>query len=365
MLKQLSFKRILTVVGIAIGVYVFFKYIFTLLLPFVIALAIAFVLNIPVKILKKRTGLSPKILSGILVCTVLFLLGFIIFLAFNRLITELERLVISLNENSDKYVSDFFGFIDKIAKRLPFINAVGADLTDAVSDAVRSMLTQATSHLPTMVASAISMIPHILLFSVIIVLASYYFSADFDGIRQNLISLLPEKLADALRVFKRRLTSTGIQYLKAAFILLFITYFELLVGFLMLGIPYAFTLSLVVAAVYMLPIFGVGTVLVPWALWCQLTGNTYTAIGLIIIFAVVTVVRQFIEPKIISSGIGISPLTTLFAMYIGFRLYGITGLLFSPLAAVLILHALPTNTAKLLGLRAEDTSKGKENKNQA
>ncbi len=349
--KRTALRNICIALAVAISIFIFFKYIFSLLLPFIIALAIAFVLNYPIQILKKRTKLSPKILSGVLVTTVIFLLGFIIFLAVNRLITEVERFATSLNENSDRYVSELFGFIDSIAKKLPFIDAVGADLTDTVSEVVKSMLTEATSHIPSIIASVIAMLPHILLFAVIIILASYYFSADFENIKSALLSFLPSGARNALRSFKHRLADTGLKYLKSCFILLFITYFELLAGFLMLGIPYAFTLSLVVATVDMLPIFGVGTVLVPWALWSALTGDTYTAIGLVIIFAVVTVVRQFIEPKIISSGIGISPLTTLFAMYIGFRLFGFTGLLLSPLAAVLILHALPENIAKKLGLK--------------
>ena len=211
------------------------------------------------------------------------------------------------------------------------------------------MLTSLTSKLPGIIADVIAMIPHILLFTVIIILASYYFCADFDKIKETLLSFLPEGVQNALKRFKKRLADTGIKYLKACAVMLIITYFELLVGFLMLGIPYAFSLSLLVAAVDMLPIFGVGTVLVPWAIWCKLTGDTYTAVGLLIIFATVTVIRRFVEPKVISNGIGLSPLTTLFAMYVGFRLFGLTGLFFSPLAAILILHALPENIAKKLG----------------
>ncbi len=362
--KRIWFKNAATVLAIIVGIFIFFRYIFSLLLPFIIALLIAFVLNYPIRILQKRTKINSKILSAILVTTLMVLLGFIVFLILNRVITEAKDFLISISENSDRYISDFFAFIDSLAKKLPFIDAIGADLSKTVSDVVKSMLTEATAHLPSIIANVISMLPHILLFAVIIILASYYFCADFDGIKNSIMSLLPVGAREGLRRFKRRLTDTGIKYLKSCFIIMFITYFELLVGFLMLGIPYAFTLSFIIATVDMLPIFGVGTVLVPWAVWEQLTGNTYIAIGLVIIFAVVTVVRQFIEPKIISSGIGISPITTLFAMYIGFRLFGLAGLIFSPLAAVLILHALPENTAKNLGLRKKSSPENEKTKNK-
>ncbi len=355
--------KMLTVAFLTIfGFYMFFKYLFSLFLPFIIAFFIAFILNFPIKLLKKRLKLSSRILSGLLVVTALGFLGFTVFLAVSRIITELERLIFSLNQNSDKIVADFFDIINGMAKHIPFIDATEANLTDAVAEAVKGLITEATSHIPSLIAGIISMLPSILLFAVVIILASYYFSADFDNIKSRIISFLPEKLQNSLKAFKNRLADTGIKYFKASLILLFITYFELLVGFLMLKIPYSFILSLAVATVDMLPIFGVGTVLVPWAIWKQLTGDTYTAVGLIIIFAVVTIARQFIEPKIISSGIGISPLTTLFSMYVGFKLFGLCGLIFAPITAVLILHALPKSTAERLGLKI--TKNPKSNKKE-
>lgn len=354
--KQTIIKNTLTVIGIGVGVYLFFKYLFTLFLPFIIAFILAFLLNYPVTLIKKRTGMRSGFLSAVFVLVLVFLIGFFIFLLTNRIITEVRGIIISLTENSDKYVQGAFDFINGIAKKLPFIDALGTDLTEMVSDVVRNMITEITSRLPSFIASIIAMIPHILLFTVIIILATYYFCADFSIIKERLISILPKGAKNAIRTFKKRLMSTGIKYLKSCLIIMVITYFEVLVGFLMLDIPYAFTFSLVVAAVDMLPIFGVGTALVPFAVWCMLSGDTYTAIGLLIIFAVITVVRQFIEPKIIGTGIGLSPLTTLFSMYIGFRFFGLIGLLFSPLAAVLIINALPDNIATKLGFN-QDKSK--------
>ncbi|MBR2473595.1 MAG: sporulation integral membrane protein YtvI [Clostridia bacterium] len=357
--RRETIKKTVIYALVLIGIAIFFKFFASLFLPFIIALGIAFILNYPIKLLHRRTGLSKRILSALTVSAVTFLLGFLVFLLINRLINELRSFIVSVSENADRYISDFFKLIDKITERIPFIDAVGADLSETVTDVVKGMLTAVTSRLPGIIANIIAMLPHILLFTVIIILASYYFCADFDKIKENILSVLPEGARNALSRFKKRLTDTGLKYLRACAVMLIITYFELLVGFLMLGIPYAFSLSLLVAAVDMLPIFGVGTVLVPWAIWCKLSGDTYTAIGLLIIFATVTVIRRFIEPKVISTGIGLSPITTLFAMYVGFRLFGLTGLFFSPLAAILILHALPEELAKKLGF-----SGGKEVKKE-
>ena len=155
-------------------------------------------------------------------------------------------------------------------------------------------------------------------------------------------------------VFKERLSGAGVQYLRACVALAFITFSELLVGFLVLEIPYAFTLAVLIALVDMLPILGAGTALIPWAVWEWATGDRYYAIGLLIILTVVTVVRRFAEPRIISSGIGLSPITTLIAMYIGFKLFGLGGLFLAPLVAVLILNALPDDTAAFLGMKRNE-----------
>lgn len=350
MAKTAILKNVFFAALALLGAYLVLKYLVPFTLPFLIALGIAAVFNRPIKLLHKRTRLSPKILSALFLILTLFFIGFLIFVTVNRLVSELEGLISSLSSNSDKYVASFFAFIDGIANKLPFLKSFGGDLSATVSDAVKNLIARMTAHIPSIIAGILGMLPEILVFTVIIILAGYYFCADYDAVKEKLLSFLPQSARDALHRFKERLKDTGISYLKACGIMMVITYFELLVGFLMLGIPYALTLSLAVAAVDMLPIFGVGTVLIPWAIWCQITGDTYTAVGLMIIFTTVTIVRQFIEPKIISNGIGLSPVTTLVAMYVGFKLFGLIGLFFAPLAAILILHALPQPLAQKLGL---------------
>ena len=359
--KNVITKKICITVAAVAGIYLFFKYIIRLILPFIIAFIIAFLLKNPVRLIHERTKIGKRILSAVFVILVVLVCGFFIFLLSNRLISEVERFASSLSENSDKYVAAFFEFIDRLAEKLPFIDQMGADLSGAVSNAIKSMLTTITSRIPMFIAYVVGMLPEILLFTVILIMASYYFCADFDEGAKKLESLLSPESYQRVLNFKNRLTNTGLSYLKACFILMFITFGELLVGFFMLGVPYAFTLALIVAAVDMLPILGVGTVLAPWSLFAWFSGDTYTAIGLVIINLTVTVVRRFIEPRVIGTGIGLSPVTTLVAMYIGFRLFGFTGLFFSPLAAILILHMLPVEVARKLGLNADESKQKEEN----
>ena len=350
-------KKTVTVLLTLLAVFLFFKFIFRLLLPFLIAFLFATLFYGPIEMLHKRTGIKKKILGAVVVLISVAFIGFTVFLTVSRLISEIEQFAASVSENAEQYISAFFGFLDTVAAKLPFIEAVGGNLSETVASSVKDMILGWASRLPELIARFIGMLPEILLFTVILIMASYYFCADYRGYTERFSSFLPEKAVSLLSVVKKRLTDTGISYLKACLVLMFITYVELLIGFMMLDVRYAFTLALIVAAVDMLPILGVGTALLPWALWAWFSGDSYTAIGLLVINVTVTVIRRFIEPRIIGSGIGLTPIMTLLSMYVGFRLFGLTGLFFSPLIAILVLLFLPENISSKLGFRDKNTEK--------
>ncbi len=363
--KNAVFKNIGIAILAAIAGYLFLRFVLPLILPFVIAFVIAYALQPAVRILSERTGIKRRIISAILVVLALLLCGYTVFLIVGRLVNEVERFAYAVSVNSGRYVEGFFDILDGVAAKLPFIDAIGADLSDAVAGAVSSMVTEAASKLPGFIASIIGMLPSILLFTVILIMASYYFCADLEKGINDIKALMSPKVINAVSKFKERLTSSGLSYLRSCLVILVITFAELLVGFLMLDIPYAFMLAFIIAAVDMLPILGAGTALIPWAIWVWITGDSYTAIGLLLINLTVTIVRRFIEPRIIGSGIGLSPLTTLFAMYLGFKLFGFTGLFFSPLVAVIIVQMLPERIAKRLSGDKDEKNEPKGDKGVA
>ena len=113
-----------------------------------------------------------------------------------------------------------------------------------------------------------------------------------------------------------------------------ITFSLLFIGFLVLKVRYALILSALFALIDFLPVLGVGTLLIPWGAFELIRGNYTLAIGLIVMYAVIAVVRQVTEPKIIGANFGIHPLLTLFSMYLGLSLFGFTGMILGPVAAV-------------------------------
>lgn len=356
-MSQKTIKRVLELLLVIIAVWGAVKYILPLTLPFLFAWLIAFCLQPALRLLSKRFGGKKRLLAGIFVTLTVGGVGMLAFLFVNRIVNEAGSFVYELMEGSNGGLDGFFSKFNAFVEHTPLLSAYGKAITEALESAIIETVRSFTAELPHFIADLLNALPKFVIFTVVLIMASYYFAADFEGLSSKLYELLPESARRFTDKLKTRLISTGLSYLKACLLLAFITFAELTVGFLTLGIPYAFTLALLIALVDMLPILGAGTVLLPWAFYEWVTGDAYYAIGLIIIWAVVSVIRRFAEPRIISSGIGLSPITTLFSMYVGFRIFGIGGLFFAPLVCVFVLNALPDTVSEKLGLYTEKASR--------
>ena len=110
----------------------------------------------------------------------------------------------------------------------------------------------------------------------------------------------------------------------------------MLAGLTLLGVEYALIMAIVISVVDILPILGAGTVLIPWAIFALISSNTPLGVGLLVLYAVTLVARQFIEPKIVGSTLGIHPLATLASVYLGLKFLGFVGIFVGPMVALLL-----------------------------
>ena len=131
---------------------------------------------------------------------------------------------------------------------------------------------------------------------------------------------------------KARLAAT--QYLRAYCVLFAITLGELVIGFLILRVRYVLLIALLVALLDFLPIFGVGTVLIPWAIISLIAGNTALGVGLAVLYVVITVIRQIIEPRVVGKSLGLHPILMLISLYAGLKLFGVIGVFAGPAVAL-------------------------------
>ncbi|MFY0543785.1 sporulation integral membrane protein YtvI [Brevibacillus sp. H7] len=204
---------------------------------------------------------------------------------------------------------------------------------------LKSSAVNAASGIAKWVIGAVASIPIFLLTSIIYLVALFLISLDLPRLRAGFMRMFTSSAREKVEVVLSQLNRATVGFLRAQVILSLLTFALSFIGLLILQVKYAALIALLIVLVDILPILGTGSFLVPWAVYNFIAGNSHLAIGLIVLFIVITVVRRTIEPKILGSSLGISALAALVSLYLGFQLMGFFGLILGP-AMVIIYEAL-------------------------
>ena len=254
--------------------FLFFKYLLSPLIPFIIAWVGAMLLRPAIDKVCRRTKIPRKIVA-------FFCVGFVFTLVFSligifvvRISTEIKEISSSLMDDTAGIIGEVFSF----AERLPFLKNMedtesAARLKGALTEMVGSALTSVCAKIPDAVMSFASCLPDILLFAITLILAAFYLGADVGSLNYRIVKFFPEEKRHRIFEAKEKLLSASMKYVKAYLIILTLTFAELLVGFYILKIPYALTLASVIAIIDILPVLGVGTVLIPWGIVLLILGS--------------------------------------------------------------------------------------------
>ncbi len=336
------------VAGIALAAWLFFKYALSALMPFVLAAVISLMVAPLAKRVAGATKMPRKICAAVILSAVFSVVSVLIYLAVSRLVSELGNLLSRLSENPEIIGDTVQGIIDRLTgngTHFSFLQKIfdsdalsglGIDMGEAMRQALGTMLSSLTSALPGAAVAMIKEVPSALLFLIVLLISAFYFSAEGGNIAGGLCSVLPDKWRRKLPSLGEKIKKTLVGYVKAYFLIMVLTFCEILLGLSILGVDYAFIMAIVISVVDILPILGAGTVLIPWSVFAFLTSNTPLGVGLLILYAVTLVVRQFAEPKIVGTTLGIHPLATLASVYLGLRFLGFIGIFVGPMVALLI-----------------------------
>lgn len=333
-------KIIITVIlaGGALTLFVLTPKILLLFLPFIVAYVISLVASPLTRVLEKIKcpGALSAIISILFVAALLFGVTAAVI---SKIVSEVYDFSLNLPELYQSVAAGLskikFTAID-VFNLLP--DEAAPYITTAFESLQESLVSLSSTVVETISSATISLVKHIpgLLIAIVFsILASYFLIRDKKVFKRQVFSVIGDDIASKLREIKKYLSEAVFAYIRAQGILMSITFVEVFIGLSVLNIKYSFLLALVVAIIDAIPIFGTGTVLLPWALYHLITGNYATALGLVIIYAVCLVVRQLLEPKILSEQIGVPPLLTLFAMYVGYRFIGIFGMILGPIVALI------------------------------
>ena len=321
------------------------------LMPFLVALGLSCLLEPPVRFLTERARLRrPWAAAGVMAVFALLLLGGC-FLLLRRLWYELELLAQRLPALLGAF-SGAEGWADALIYRLTVaVSPSSRDLLESVLGSVISQLRELISDLSAQVlswtAGVLAALPSAGLFLFTTLLAAFFISAGRPALFAFFRRQVPERWLPRLEETGARLKEALGGWLRAQGILMVVTFLMLGAGFLVIGVDLALLLAAGVALLDALPVFGTGTVLFPWAAVEAFRGDFRRCAALLALYAVIWLTRSLLEPKLIADRAGLHPLAALLAMYMGFTLFGVAGILLAPLAAVVIRQIHDSGLLKL------------------
>lgn len=310
-------------------------------MPFVIGWIISMIANPLVRLLERKMKIVRKHSSMMIIIGVLALVVGFGYLAISRIVVETGNLIANLPQIYAGFQEDFEEIgqnLQVFYERLPedtqnAIQGVTSDLAKYVSG-----LVQAIGE-PTFEAAGnfAKNVPGTLIAIIMCLLSAYFFTAERDKILEGLKHHVPAGIWNRVSGVVHDLKHVVGGYFKAQFKIMGVVYVILVAGLFILKVDYVLLVAFLIAFLDMLPFFGTGTVLGPWAVIKILSADYQIAVGLIILYAVTQIVRQVIQPKIVGDTIGMNPLATLIFMYIGYKLSSIIGMIIAvPIGMILI-----------------------------
>lgn len=342
-MEQQSRKSFLinTLYFVTIAAEIFFvcRFLLGYLMPFVIGGAVAWLVQKPAGLISAKTKIKRSAAAGVLALAVFIGVAALIFFLLFKVVSSAAGFFEEIGGNADM-LTEFFDNLKSSAasffENLPkeFTDFLGALYGDAASRAVAGI----TAMLSSAAGYTVKRAPEFLLSCAVAAASSCYIAADYIKLIKFVRGLCGDKIyRNALKI-KNILVNSVFKFVKGYLIILGITFVELFAGFTVLKIKYSLLLAAVIALIDILPVLGTGTVLIPWAAAELIMENTAKGTSLASLYIIITVVRNFAEPKIIGNQMGIKPLFTLLAMFIGIKLFGIAGIFILPITLIVVIE---------------------------
>ena len=333
-----------TIIAILVIVGIFLvPAILKLFLPFILAFIVASSCQRVLDFLNKKLKLHRGISSALIITLLVGLISWILFLLFSKLFIQLKSFIDVMPQTIEKMRETFSVLSDSFNRMYMGFSPKFREFFDSFnfqfSEYLKTAITPLTSSALNIAKRFAVSLPDVVMFFFMFLLSTFFITKDYSLIQGFFREVCPKKIQTALRSFKNTAFLAFLTYLKAQLILMSITFTVVSISLLIIGADYPFVMGVLIGLVDALPFFGTAIILIPWAVISLLNGNYMFALGLVIIQVISFVIRQLLEPKVLSSQIGIHPLITLVSIYIGLNIFGIVGIILGPIIALFIVNA--------------------------
>jgi sporulation integral membrane protein YtvI len=356
---------VIIVILMLAGFYAAIKYVLPLILPFVVGGLLAMLLQKPLNFLSKKTPLKKGFWAAVIVLLLVGVVGYLLYLVGSRIYEQLEGLtnyVVGKLQDIPAFLKEVEKTVQDLCQVLPdkFEEGARNSVEEFFSDLINKYsgdsagvgfswkeFLQNPPDIAWIKAPLLGVwdtakrVPFMVVGVVLSVVATIFTAADYDRLVGFVKRQLPEDKSRGLSIAKRTVGSTMGKLLKSYLTLMCITFIEMSVSLYLAKLfhiydgSYVIAIALVVAVVDILPVLGTGSVVIPWAIVSFATGKVGLGVWLLVTYAFVTVLRQFLEPKLVADNLGLPPVLTLCAMYVGLQLLGFAGMFLLPIALML------------------------------
>jgi sporulation integral membrane protein YtvI len=254
-------------------------------------------------------------------------------------------------------------FLDLGSSLPESISSAFSNMTDDIFEGLKSVLSNVAGGMVNITTSIIKSAPETLVSIIVTIVSSFYMIFDYENIARWFTNVMPEKMLPVFFEIKDFCENTLFKVIGSYAMIMGLTFLELFLGLALIGISNSGMWAFIISFLDILPILGVGTVLIPWGISCLITGKVLLGIEILAIYLMITVVRNIVEPKLVGTNLGIHPLATLIAMITGLRLFNVVGMFGLPLTLSFFVSR-DKEKRELLQPRKEPKNKKKKKKNK-
>lgn len=319
------------------------KFVLPVLLPFIIAFIISSLIRVPVKKLYGSSEVKNKLIS-VITCIIFYVIVFFILaVASMNVYHTISDFLVSVPAIYQNDIVPALNLVaDLIEQTLASMDAgIAVEIDKLFQESVNNIgeyIKTFSVNAVKAISGSLAEIPGFIIKLVIMIISTFFCMIDYNKILLLFKRCIPSGREEAVLNLAKYYRGTLLIYLKAYSLLFLLTYVELSIGFTILGIPYAPLIGLLVAIFDILPILGVGGVLLPWAVILFVMKEIPLGIGMLILYLVITFIRNTAEPKLVGKQIGLHPLATLIFMYLGLRFLGFLGMFLFPVTLAVFVH---------------------------